>query len=338
MSSESGTPSDLPESSKNDTSLSGKIKLNSTNPTVNDKSSPNSSKELVTSSPVNIETLNNGTSSPLFKNLVEELIAKINHIQSEKSKVQSESDIKNNTNLIDKIKNLQVEGFKNQSEIVNKNISQIFKTIHAEGLKSISENITKISKDIGIIRTGGKEITFSPEEQIPSIYSLNNKIEKFPILTSNFFVFVLPHVILFIILLIIIWLIFIKSPSMNSVNTRIDNLSTSITENSPNSQIQKLKADTVEIKNGLAEFNKKGVLEIKDLIAKTGNPAPLSTDIVALKTSVDNLLKNPFSKNDLDEIKTTLKTLSDNKSTTSAPQFTGQLAELSKFAKSFQRN
>jgi hypothetical protein len=59
----------------------------------------------------------------------------------------------------------------------------------------------------------------------------------------------------------------------------------------------------------------------------------LSNDIVALKTSVDNLLKNPFSKKDLDEIKTTLKTLSENKSTTSPPQFIGQPTESSKFAK-----
>jgi len=282
-----------------------------------------------------------------LKNQVDNFNKFIKQLTNESSKIQAE-DLKNQVDnfekfikqLINESSKIQAEGLRlqadNGNKIIKPQIDAIFK-IQTDGLKTQFDNvntgINKLNIEIKTIRTGIKEGSGDSEVKIPSIQSLSNKLDKIPFSIYNFLIFVLPQVILFFILLIIIGLIVIKTPSLNSVNTRIDNLSTSITENSPNSQIQKLKGDTTDIKNGLVELNKKGVVEIKDLIVKIGNPATLSNDIVALKTSVDKLSTNLLNKKDLDEIKIMLKNIADNKPTTSAPQFIGQPTESLRFAK-----
>lgn len=164
-----------------------------------------------------------------------------------------------------------------------------------------------------------------------SIASIMNKIDDIPSTKgySQLFFIIPPFLLLFALLVVGF---FVKPPSMDSINDRIEKLSINITENS-DMQMLKLKGNTNEIKSIAEDLNKKSVAEIKDLIAKIGNTATLSNDIIALKTTVDKLLANPLNKKDLDDIKLALKTLVENKSTTSLPQFIGQPTEASKFAK-----
>lgn len=210
--------------------------------------------------------------------------------------------------------------------------------IQTDGLKLQAEGVTKcinqLTAKIEEIQTGGKKSDGNPKESDhnPSINSLNSKLENIAFSSRyNKLFFILPPCVLLAALLVLGF--FVKPLSMDSVNEGIKKLSINITESSPNSQINKLKEDITGIKNILDALNKNSVVEIKDLIAKIGNSLTLSTDIPPLKSSVDNLFKVSLNKKDFDEIKTALKTLVENKSTTSVPQFNGQPTEASKFAK-----
>lgn len=256
-----------------------------------------------------------------------------NTIPVVKVSATSETDVVSNLENIEAFSSEANSGVSFNSLVtdLNSKIDSIKK--ETSKFDNITDNIKKLTLKIEAIQTSSKEWIDGWEEKNQSIILLNGKLEKIPLSTYNFFILLFPPVILLVLLIFIIVLIFAKAPSMSSLNTRIDNLSTNITESSPNNQILKLKEDTTDIKSKFVELNKKGIAEIKDLIGKIGIPNTLSNDIAALKTSVDNLLKNPFSKKDLDDIKIALKTLGENKSTSIPPQFIGQPTESSKFAK-----
>lgn len=233
------------------------------------------------------------------------------------------------TKLISQIDTLR-EGL-NAKYITSIQFSEVLSKLN--DINSVSK-FEKLQTKIEEIQTGIKKGSpeSKKEDPNPSITSLNNKLGDI-VLSSryNHLFFILPPCVLLAALLVLGF--FVKPLSMDPVNERIEKLSINITENSPKSQINKLKEDITGIKNSFDEVNKKGVSEIKELIAKTGNLTTFSENINALKTSVDALSANPLNKKDLDDIKTLLKTLGDNKSTIIPPQLIGQPIEASKFAK-----
>ena len=267
---------------------------------------------------------------------------------SEKSVSGSDDTLSGNTPLGSQPNNspdkAQESEKKNKAELttlktsdINKLISQI--ELLKEGLSKkyitsadFSGSVSKLEIDNSKLVELSSKIQNSLTVSDLVIGSLVNKINDVPS-TKGFtqLYFILPP---FLLLFAIIGLgFFVKPPSMDSVNERIEKLSISITENSPKSLINKLKDDITGNKSSFDELNKKGVAEIKDLIAKIGISATLSTDINTLKTSVDKLSTNSLNKKDFDDIKIALKTLGDNKSTTIVPQLIGQPTEASKFAK-----
>ena len=237
----------------------------------------------------------------------------------------------------------QESGKKNKSELTTLKTSDMTKIISQiellrDGLNNkyftIAGSVSKLENDNSKLVELSSKIQNSLTISDAVIGSLVNKINDVPS-TKGYtqLFFILPP---FLLLFAIIGLGYVVKPiSMDSVNERIEKLSINITENSPKSQINKLKDDITGIKNSFDEVNKKGVSEIKELIAKTGNLTTLSENINALKTSIDKLSTNPLNKNELDEIKNMLKNIGDNKSTIIPPQLIGQPTELSKFAKEF---